>query len=144
MRRIRTQEALCLVDVFSPRIFICSTIYVNLRFENRKLLLDALFDFVVNVNIPRLAIGDFNIVTHVMIKKTQLYMNIMGACNFIDLGYSGQKFTWTNIRRHNSISEHLPRITSDRCLILSLQDPEVLNKDRKPFTRTMTCCLKLA
>ncbi|GLT37318.1 hypothetical protein SLA2020_116430 [Shorea laevis] len=98
---------------------------------------------------PWLVIGDFNDVVDQTEKfggalinqyRVQNYTDCMSDCNLMDIGYSGGRFTWVNIKENNqiireridrawanpdrrlqfpnTILSHLPRISSDHNLLL--------------------------
>ena len=83
-----------------------------------------------------------------------LYGSTMDACNLIDMGFNGPKFTWSNKRKRNPIFQridrgwvnpdwltmfpnarlwHLPRITSDHCPLLMRTDNIPSSSGLKPF-----------
>ncbi|KAG5598514.1 hypothetical protein H5410_029884 [Solanum commersonii] len=100
-------------------------------------------------NSPWCSVGDFNVITSIEeklrgvpynMRKRLEFIDVIEACGLLDLGFSGQKFTWSNKRGINHkiwkrldramISDswlekmpqttitHLPSVGSDQCPLL--------------------------
>lgn len=109
------------------------------------------------MSIPWLVIGDFNQVTCVSEKKggrpvlqsrINSFLHMVRTCGLVDLGFTGPKYTWTNIRQGlanvqerldwafgNTLGVekfktyrvvHLPRSRSDH-LLLMVHDPPAIH-----------------
>ncbi|GLT63047.1 hypothetical protein SLA2020_356410 [Shorea laevis] len=87
--------------------------------------------------------------------RVRAYLECMNNCNMFDLGFVGNRFTWVNMRfSHQLIRErldrawanpewkllfpeaalfHLPRTSSDHCLILLVLKPFTLRSGFRPF-----------
>lgn len=128
-----------------PQILFFSAVYGSPRVKLRKFLYNELAGFSDTVNGNWLVVGDFNEIAHVSEKfggkapkchKMNPFNSCINDCNLIDVGFHGQRFTWTNRRRVNPIMEridkafvspqwlttfpdtalkHLPRLFSDHC-----------------------------
>ena len=120
-------------------------------------------NFASHVDKPWLVVGDLNEVISQNDKMggrpicrsiMDLYGSTMDACNLIDMGFNGPKFTWSNKRKRNPIFQridrgwanldwltmfpnaslwHLPRITSDHCPLLIRTDNRPSSSGLKPF-----------
>ena len=118
----------------------------NLR--NKDWLWDSLQKEAAEHSLPWLVTGDFNEVGSQSEKyggqvnhlRCYKFNSVLNACNLIDLGFKGPRYTWTNCRHGpNLIKErldrtlanphwkslfpeavvsHLPRTRSDHCLML--------------------------
>jgi hypothetical protein len=108
--------------------------------------------------------GDFNDVTSqdekfggnvVCRRRIQAYTECMDYCQLMDLGFSGPKFTWTNMQGVADLIQerldrgwantdwkllfpeasiqHLPRLNSDHCPLLLMLDPPPPSARNRPF-----------
>ena len=129
--------------------WLFSSIYASPRLYERKILWANLTQVAQLHNLPWLMMGDFNEILsgedkfggrQINLNKALEFKNCIDACNFIDLGFLGPKYTWSNLRQiSNLILEridrcfanpswrilfpeasvtHLPRVFSDHCLVL--------------------------
>lgn len=98
--------------------FVLSAIYANPRYATRKLLWKELCDMAGSVTHPWLVLGDFNEMINqgeklggrpIKKNRAHLYAATMNACNLLDLGFHGQKYTWSNMRRRNPFFERIDR-----------------------------------
>ncbi|KAK6803201.1 hypothetical protein RDI58_000985 [Solanum bulbocastanum] len=125
-----------------------SFIYDKCNDHLRRPFWDKLINFS-NLNIPWCTIEDFNVITSPKEKQEGLpnnmnesfeFINVIEACGLMDLGYSGQHFTWCNQRSKEhrvwkrldrdmvndqwledipqSTINHLPSVGSDHCPLL--------------------------
>lgn len=126
--------------------FLLTSLYASPFFDRRKLLWDSLSSLGPSIILPWLILGDFNDISSASKKfgglppnryKISCFNNFLHACNLVDLGFEGPRFTWTNCRDHNNIIRtridrghaspswlqlfpntkifHLPRVRSDHC-----------------------------
>ncbi|WMV50120.1 hypothetical protein MTR67_043505 [Solanum verrucosum] len=89
--------------------FVVSCIYVKCREQLRRPLSDILLHFS-NMDIPWCTIGDFNVITFIEEKyggipynmnKSLDFISIIEANGLVDIGYSGQHYTWCNQREED-------------------------------------------
>ena len=143
--------------------YVLSAIYASPSYADRKLLWQDLCNIAGVVKSPWIAIGDFNEIINqgekfggqpIKINRANLYASTMNACSLLDLGYQGQKYTWSNMRKKypiftrldrgwvnpewitkfsNSNLWNLPRVTLDHCPILVYQDNPPPKIGNKPF-----------
>ena len=128
--------------------FLLTCVYAKCKEHLRKPLWDRLIQWS-DVNKPWCIIGDFNVISSTdeklggrdyNINKSFDFINIIESCGLIDLGYSGQPFTWCNHRKGdariwkrldrglvndnwlrimpNTSITHLPSGGSDHCPLL--------------------------
>lgn len=147
----------------SSKSFVLSSVYASPKYVNRKHLWQELSNMAGNVNCPWLVIGDFNEITNqgekfggrpIKQNRARLYVHTMDTCNLLDMGYNGQKYTWSNMRRNNPIFERLdrgwvnlewmatypnsslwtlPRVTSDHCPLVVKLDHPIPRLGSRPF-----------
>lgn len=138
--------------------------YASPRLIERKILWSNLTKVAQLHNLPWLVLGDFNEVLcgedkyggrQVNINRALEFKECLDLCNLLDLGFSGLKFTWSNLRQvTNLILEridhcfgnpswriafpealvtHLPQVFTDHCLVLlELNKPPPICSNR-PF-----------
>nr|XP_023878431.1 uncharacterized protein LOC111990897 [Quercus suber] len=102
------QEIHALIRVRSLNfIWILSAIYASPRFAKRCLLWDNLKMLASLHNLPWSLMGDFNEVLFedeklggnvICQRRARAIQECMDACQMMDLGFSGPKFTWSNKR----------------------------------------------
>ena len=102
------QEVHALVRVSpSSSHWLLSAIYASPRFADRLVLWNNLKLIADSHNLPWAVMGDFNDMVSQEEKfggnpichtRVRAYMNCMDYCHLLDLGFSGPKFTWTNMR----------------------------------------------
>ncbi|GLT33620.1 hypothetical protein SLA2020_081920 [Shorea laevis] len=150
--------------IFSKVHWFFSGVYGRPQFELHSQLWNELRVVAHYFTGPWLVIGDFNDVLDQTEKfggapvsqpRIRAYSECMNDCNLMDLGYSGGKFTWVNMRENNQIirerldrawanSEwrtlfleayilHLPRISSDHNPLLLQFDPPISRSGDRPF-----------
>ncbi|XP_015170882.1 uncharacterized protein [Solanum tuberosum] len=92
-------------DAFVEK-FIFSVIYAKCKDQLRRPLWDRMLHISTD-NVPWCTIGDFNVITSTEEKKGGVpynmnksleFISVIEACGLVDLGYSGQHFTWCNQR----------------------------------------------
>lgn len=165
IRGTTEQEIHAMVGVRNSNFsFLLSALYASPRFRERKILWENLELIAGSHNLPWLAYGDFNEVLSnseklgggpVSLSKSLRFSEMLDKCSFSDLGFSGPKFTWTNLRysgyliqerldravANNSWSQsfpnakviHLPRIHSDHCPLLLKCNPFQQRSSNRPF-----------
>ena len=141
-----------------------STIYASPRLAERRLVWSNLLEIAKLHNHPWLMLGDFNEVlssedkyggNQINLNRAMEFKDCLDNCNFLDLGFAGPKFTWTNKRPlTNLILErldrcfanprwrmlypeatvtHLPRTFLDHCPVLIEVIGSRTNVVNKPF-----------
>ena len=100
------QEIHTSVKVFgSNSSWLLSAIYASPRRSERRMLWQNLSTVAGLHSLPWVMVGDFNDITSSDEKwggnipnasRISEYYDCMNACNMIDLGFTGPKFTWTN------------------------------------------------
>ncbi|KAK4731257.1 hypothetical protein R3W88_024245 [Solanum pinnatisectum] len=98
--------------------FIFSVIYAKCRDQLRRPLWDRMLQISTN-DVPWCTIGDFNVIVSTEEKKGGVpynmnksmdFISVIEACGLIDMGYSGQHFTWCNQRaEHARVWKRLDR-----------------------------------
>ena len=148
----------------SNLIWLISPIYASPRIAERKILWENLTQVAQLHNMPWLLLGDFNEILSsenkfggrsINLNRALDFKECLDTCSLLDLGFSGPKFTWSNLRQvSNLILEridrcfanpswrllypeasvtHLPRVFSDHCpVILELSKPPLASINR-PF-----------
>ncbi|GLT73561.1 hypothetical protein SLA2020_454110 [Shorea laevis] len=132
-----------------PFNWFFSGIYGRPQFEIRNILWQELTAMANVIQGPWMIIGDFNDVVDQSEKfggndvsqtRVRAYLDCMNSCNMVDLGFTGNRFTWVNMRCSNQMIRerldrvwanpdwklnfpeaslfHLPRTHSDHCPIL--------------------------
>jgi hypothetical protein len=121
---------------FSNLSWILSSIYASLRFLECYLLWKNLANVASIHSLPWLMMGDFNEVLlsddkfvgrSVNFHHASNFRDYIDSCGIMDMGFSGPRFTWTNLRGVSDMIQE--RI--DRCfcnLSLRLLFPEALVK----------------
>ena len=126
-----------------------SAIYASPRLAERRLVWSNLIEIAKLHNYPWLMLGDFNEVLSgeekfggnpINLNRALEFKECLDNCNFLDLGFAGPKYTWTNKRPVSSLIleridrcfgnpswrmlypeatvTHLPRTFSDHCPVL--------------------------
>ncbi|WMV45632.1 hypothetical protein MTR67_039017 [Solanum verrucosum] len=139
----------------------------NTREQLRRPLWDRLFHFS-NMDTPWCTIGDFNVITSTKEKyggipynmnKSLDFITIIEASGLMDIGYSGQHYTWCNQRAAEAkvwkrldramvndkwlelmpqtTITHLPSIGSDHCPLL--MEMEARSKHRVKYFKFLHC-----
>ena len=144
------QEIHAMVKVCGSNLtWFISAIYASPRLAERRLVWSNLLEIAKLHNHPWLMLGDFNEIlssedkfgrNNLNLNRTLDFKSCLDDCNFLDLGFSGPKFTWTNKRPISSLIlerldrcfanpswrmlypeatvTHLPRTCSDHCPVL--------------------------
>ena len=142
--------------------WLISPIYASPRIAERKILWENLTQVAQLHNMPWLLLGDFNEVLSsedkfggrsINLNRALDFKECLDTCSLLDLGFSGPKFTWSNLRQVSDLFlecidrcfanpswrllypeafvTHLPRVFSDHCpvlLELSKPPPASINK----------------
>ncbi|KAK4706802.1 hypothetical protein R3W88_033634 [Solanum pinnatisectum] len=129
--------------------FSITFVYAKCKDFLRRPLWDRMLHQASGNNRPWCSVGDYNVITTIEeklggvpynMKKSLDFIATIEACGLIDLGFSGQKFTWSNKRGighriwkrldraliHDTWLEkmpqttitHLPSVGSDHCPLL--------------------------
>lgn len=103
------QEIYATVKVRSSNLtWIILPVYASPRLTERKILWSNLTKVSQLHNLPRLMLGGFNEVLcgedkyggrQVNINRAREFKECLDLCNLLDLGFSGPKFTWSNLRQ---------------------------------------------
>ncbi|KAK4708585.1 hypothetical protein R3W88_029510 [Solanum pinnatisectum] len=104
--------------------FSLSIIYAKNKYSYRKMLWNSLRNVVSTKNGPWLVCGDFNEITNASEKlggrpinnsKCSSFINYLDDMGMMDLGFTGQKYTWTIKHKNNKtlIMERLDRFLSN-------------------------------
>ncbi|GLT46390.1 hypothetical protein SLA2020_201450 [Shorea laevis] len=89
----------------SPWIF--TAIYASPKFRNRRILWDNLQTVAANHDLPWLIVGDFNKKltssdkrggNPISLHRATMFKECLDTCSMIDLGFSGPKVTWSNLK----------------------------------------------
>lgn len=131
---------------------------------SREQLWNILQEAGKDINIPWMLIGDLNDISDADEKlggraarsfHLRRFANWISSCNLIDLGFSGPRFTWSNLRPGlghvkerldralsnadwrllfpEAIVQHLPRTYSDHCpLLVDLSGIPIPNPHLRP------------
>lgn len=144
--------------------WLFSGIYVSPRYKERKVLWANLETIAETTYIPWIVLGDFNEVVSeseklgggtINFNKALRFSEMLSNCCLTDLGFSGPRFTWTNLRQTGGLIQerldravanpswrimfpnaevsHLPRVHSDHCPVLLDFNPRRVVGQEKPF-----------
>jgi exonuclease III len=107
----------------SNYLWLISAIYGSPCRSERRILWDNLKIIAGLNNLPWVMLGDFNDILLCEEKwggnrpsnsRIREFRNCLNACNMIDLGFSGPKYTWSNCHDMNSlIMERLDRVLAN-------------------------------
>ncbi|XP_055824484.1 uncharacterized protein LOC129893019 [Solanum dulcamara] len=134
--------------VMNPNQFSVSFVYAKCKDHLRRPLWDSMLQ-QSNTSLPWCSLGDFNVITEpeeklggitYNMRKSLEFISIIEACGLQDLGYTGQKYTWSNQRgiysriwkrldrgmvndkwlevMPQTTITHLPTVGSDHCPLL--------------------------
>ncbi|XP_055826362.1 uncharacterized protein LOC129894731 [Solanum dulcamara] len=134
--------------VMNPNQFRVSFVYAKCKDHLRRPLWDNMLQHS-NTTLPWCTLGDFNVITEpeeklggvtYNMRKSLEFISIIQACGLQDLGFSGQKYTWSNQRgiffriwkrldrgmvndkwlevMPQTTITHLPTVGSDHCPLL--------------------------
>ena len=102
--------------------WLISPIYASPCLVERKILWSNLSKVAQLHKLPWLLLGNFNEVLcgkekfggrRINLNIALEFKDFLDACNFLDLGFSGPKFTWSNLRQITDlVLEHI-----DRCFV---------------------------
>uniref|UniRef100_A0A2N9ERH6 CCHC-type domain-containing protein n=1 Tax=Fagus sylvatica TaxID=28930 RepID=A0A2N9ERH6_FAGSY len=148
----------------SNSLWLISAIYASPRRSERRILWENLKIIASLNNLPWVMLGDFNDILLCEEKwggnrpsnsRIREFRNCLNACNMIDLGFSGPKYTWSNCHDMNSLImekldrvlansdwrilfpevsvTHLPRTHSDHCPVFLNLCPNIPCTLPRPF-----------
>ncbi|KAG5594328.1 hypothetical protein H5410_035560 [Solanum commersonii] len=136
------QEIHSTIEVSSktPKFFF-SIIYAKNSNSFRKSLWNSLSNVANIINGPWLVCRDFNEVTNALEKlrgrpinnsKSSSFINCLDHMGMIDLGFTSQKYTWTNKHKNNKtiIMERLDRFLSNQDWLSLYPNSNVLHLPR--------------
>lgn len=158
------EQTLSVAITTAGRRWVCTAIYASPNPNKRIELWAHLIELRQRVNDPWLALGDWNEICSLSevvggdfsATRASNMLNMLEACNFIDLGFMGPRFTWerrVNGRRTmakrldralgdmpwrmlfaEAYVEHLARVYSDHSpLLLRLYAPSG-DRESRPFS----------
>ena len=120
------QEIHATVKVRSTNLsWLITAIYASPRLAERKILWSNIVKVSQLHNLPWLMVGDFNEVlcgedkfggSQINLNRAMDFKACLDTCRFVDLGFAGPKYTWSNKRQITDLI--LERI--DRCFANSL------------------------
>lgn len=153
-----------------------TVVYASPDFHTQTFLWNDLYNLSKSCNNEWLVVGDFNEVffaneelggNAINRNRAKLFRNCLQSCGLVDLGFRGQKYTWTNKRyRHqpqliferldkcvanarwidkfpNCVVTHLPRTKSDHCPLLLDLNSRTSPRIPKPFRMEPMYCSHL-
>ncbi|XP_055835119.1 uncharacterized protein LOC129903596 [Solanum dulcamara] len=94
--------------VMNPNQFIVTFVYAKCKDHLRRPLWDSMLQQSAT-SLPWCTLGDFNVITDPQeklggvtynMKKSLEFISIIEACGLQDLGFCGQRYTWSNQRDH--------------------------------------------
>lgn len=104
--------------------WLCTSLYSPPHPDPRKIFWEGFPINFPNTSTPWLLLGDFNKVMDQSEKKggrpvtyaqTQPFLNLMDQMGYIDLGFKGDPFTWTNNQQgQDHIQERLDRAIANQ------------------------------
>ena len=98
--------------------WLLSAVYASPNLDTRLKFWDHLVKFASTHNTPWVVAGDFNDIlsrhekfssTPANTRRINAFHNYLDACNLLDLGFNGPRFTWTNKRDQGLVMERLDR-----------------------------------
>lgn len=162
---ITQQEIYFFINVLPQNSsFILTAVYSRPYLNFKQMLWHNLKSFHTTSKDPWLVLGDFHEITSISEKfggtpinqnRLNSFKSLLNNCNLLDFGFTGPKFTWTNLRKNSQlimerldrclanpswlnlfpsmIVMHLPRMHSDHCPILLNTNP-YLPRDKEAFS----------
>ncbi|PKI44474.1 hypothetical protein CRG98_035148 [Punica granatum] len=114
-----TEEVHAIAQVSHPisSPWLLFTIYASPRPREREILWENLCKVSQSMNMPWVAVGDFNEVASsidkiggraVNVNRMSTFNTMLDTCSLTDLGYTGPRHTWTNL--HSSLSLIMERL----------------------------------
>ncbi|XP_055835240.1 uncharacterized protein LOC129903721 [Solanum dulcamara] len=153
-RILENGEQVITCEIFhvrNPNQFRVSFVYAKCKDHLRRPLWDSMLQHS-NTTLPWCTLGDFNVITEpeeklggvtYNMRKSLAFISIIQACGLQDLGFSGQKYTWSNQRgiffriwkrldrgmvndkwlevMPQTTITHLPTVGSDHCPLLNIE-----------------------
>lgn len=120
--------------------WLLSAVYASPLSTVRQHLWDYLLQMGNCVELPWLMIGDFNQVIHPSEKhgglrpstaRMNAFLEVIHCCAMIDLGYSGPRYTWSNLRPGPAhVQERLDRALGNHLWVASYPDCVVTHTPR--------------
>ena len=98
--------------------WLLSAVYASPNLDTRLKFWDQLVNFASTHNAPWVVTRDFNDIlsrhekfsfTPANTRRINAFHNCLDACNLLDLGFNGPRFTWTNKRDRGLVMERLDR-----------------------------------
>ncbi|XP_015161044.1 uncharacterized protein [Solanum tuberosum] len=149
--------------------FTTTFVYAKCKDHLRRPLWDRMLDHAnATTNSPWCAVGDYNVITSIdeklggvpyNMEKSLEFIAVIEACGLMDLGFSGQKFTWSNNRGiHSRVWKrldramvndpwleqmpqttiiHLPSVGSDHCPLLMEMNNR--SEDHTKYFKFLNC-----
>ncbi|XP_055802719.1 uncharacterized protein LOC129871761 [Solanum dulcamara] len=153
--------------VMNPNQFIVTFVYAKCKDHLRRPLWDSMLQQSAT-SLPWCTLGDFNVITDPQeklggvtynMKKSLEFISIIEACGLQDLGFCGQRYTWSNLRgimfriwkrldrgmvndkwlemMPQTTITHLPSVGSDHCpLLLEMTDQ---NQQHTKYFKFLNC-----
>ncbi|KAL2931584.1 hypothetical protein RDABS01_036994 [Bienertia sinuspersici] len=127
------------IQVCSSYSFLFTAVYAPTKHSQRIAIWKKIENIATSIALPWLCIGDFNQIANSSEKRggripkenrMRMFNDFMQNCAFIDLGASGNKFTWFNKRRSHPIYERLDRCLANQQWLNLFPDYAVTNLSR--------------
>ena len=121
----------------TPWLF--SAVYASLSFESRLELWNHLALFADTHTLPWVVAKDVNEILSntenfssipASQRRMSAFKNFLDACNLLDLGFSGPRFTWTNKRPNGLVMERLDKVLCNPSWKLCFEESNVLHLPR--------------
>lgn len=118
------QEIRAIVEVRNIKLsWFLSAIYASPRESEHRILWDNLKLIANSHDLPWFAVGDFNKILNenekwggnpINISRVTRFSETLDYCSFIDLGFVGPRFTWSNLRQQfGLIQERIDRAVAN-------------------------------
>ncbi|XP_023878054.1 uncharacterized protein LOC111990509 [Quercus suber] len=135
------QEIHATVKVCASNLsWLFTAIYASSRLAGRRILWSNIEKVGQLHDLPWLMIGDFNEIlseedkfggNHINLNRALEFKECLDSCNFVDLGFAGPKYTWTNKRQISDlILERLDRCFANPIWRIMYPEPVVTHLPR--------------